>query len=68
MRQVQAGLLTPAQFTQSQTDGCRLNSTARRVFFPAWYDDAQVWLDTPMRDSLALLLKIVRQYGYSIEG
>jgi len=62
----QEQLFSPKQFTLSQLDGCRLNRTGRGTFFPAWYDDATNWLHTPMRDSLALLLGVLRKYSYPI--
>jgi CRISPR/Cas system-associated endonuclease Cas1 len=61
------GLLTPKDFYKGKEYGCRLNQEGRGPFFSAWYDEAESFLRAPMRDSLALLLKTVRQYRYSVE-
>jgi len=42
--------------------GCRLDKTGRGFFFTAWYNDAEPYIQSPMRDSLANVLRILRQY------
>lgn len=66
-QQIQEGLLTPKQFGNTKELGCRLDKAGREAFFPAWYDKAEPWLQTPMRNSLALLLKILRQHIEAVE-
>lgn len=54
-------LLMPQQFTQSNRDGCRLNQEARDRFFAHWHCHEEERLGTPVRNSLALLLRNLRQ-------
>ena len=67
LQKIRDGLLTPKHFYESAETGCRLDKEGRSLFFPAWYNDAQHWLKPSMRESLALLLGVLRKYAYSIE-
>ncbi len=61
-QKIQDGLLTPKHFYMDKGRGCRLNKEGRGRFFPAWYNDAEVWLRAPIRDAVALMLGNLRQY------
>jgi CRISPR-associated protein Cas1 len=61
-QQAQKGLLTPANFTLEKDAGCRLDKDGRSAFYGAWFDEAEAWLDAPMRGSLAVLLSTLRQF------
>jgi len=65
-QKVQDGLFTPKHFYQTKDNGCRLDKKGRSIFFPAWYDDAEAYLQKPMRDSLALMLGTLRQQRYNV--
>lgn len=54
------GLLTPDDFSHSDSDGCRLRGDARGRFFGAWYRDEDGWLRREARGVLALLLARLR--------
>lgn len=51
-----SGRLGPEHFSESKTEGCRLNQEGRRSFYPAWFDQAAEWLKRPMRETLRLVL------------
>ena len=63
----QEKVFLPKHFSFSKIDGCRLTNTGRSLFFPIWYDDANNWLRSPIRDSLALLLNDLRKYNYLMD-
>lgn len=54
------GLLTPAHFTLSSAEGCRLNQEGRARFYAAWHQQEDRWLRTPARHALAILLNGLR--------
>jgi len=63
-QKMQDGLLSPKHFYQNKEYGCRLDKQGRSAFFPAWYDEAEQWLQAPIRDSLALMLGSLRQFRH----
>jgi CRISPR-associated protein Cas1 len=63
-QKMEAGLLSPKHFYLDKARGCRLNKEGRGRFFPAWYNEAEVWLRVPIRDAVALMLDKLRQYRH----
>ncbi|EIJ43896.1 CRISPR-associated endonuclease Cas1 [Beggiatoa alba B18LD] len=61
-QQVEAGLLSPADFFVGKEGACSLEKSGRSRFYGAWYGEAEDFLQQPMRDSLAVLLNKLRQY------
>ena len=67
LEKVQNGWLSPKQFYSNSEVGCRLDKEGRSAFYAAWYDEAESWLLSQMRDSLALLLSSLRSFSHPIE-
>lgn len=61
-QKMEEGLLSPKHFYLEKGRGCRLNKEGRGRFFPAWYNDAEVWLRAPIRDAVALMLGNLRHF------
>lgn len=60
---VRRALLKPAQFTNSPTDGVRLDSEGRSVFYASWYREGHRLALAPMQRLLAQLLEALGEAG-----
>lgn len=60
---VRQALFKPAQFTDSPTDGVRLDSEGRSVFYAAWYREGHRLALEPMQRLLAQLLGALGDTG-----
>ncbi len=63
-QQARDRILAQSQFCYNKETGCRLEKEGRSAFYSAWYDNAEPWLETRIRSSLALLLVMLRQYTH----